>query len=254
MSKRKKLEIDNVRHCQFTSEPRVSSACFACKRIKQKCSDVHPCSRCIRIGRADTCSSEPDTKSVERPIASNNQLNLNFQQSFPKIQLKSEWAFKIIFKIWAAGYQVQSLVNIFDSFSPSLEAVTIRALRELQERSNRKMIQLAQGLASVGAVGKGALVDECAAENSRMLAEAEMWEREQEYGFLQILFDPNTQERRSLFVNTRFAELWGFHREEMLARFANFDVEVPRPELDSLRIFLDDFNHMVRFRPSFPAT
>ncbi len=72
-----------------------------------------------------------------------------------------------------------------------------------------------------------------------------MWEREQEYGFMQVSFDPETQERRSLFVNTRFAELCGFHREEMLARFGNYDVEVPRPELDSLRILLDDFNHLV---------
>jgi hypothetical protein len=247
LNKRKRQESYNIRHCQFTSEPRVSSACYACKKIKQKCSDVHPCSRCVRIGRADTCSPiEPDTNFIERPMASRSHILFSSHQSFPKIELKSKWAFKIIYKIWAAGYQVQSLVNIFDSFSPSLAAVVSRSLSDLQERSNQKMLQLAQGSSSVGSFGKTGVIDECAAESTRMLAEAEMWEREEDYGFLQIVFDPNTQERRSLFMNTRFAALWGLHREEMLARFANFDVEIPRPELDSLRIFLDDFNHMVR--------
>jgi hypothetical protein len=181
---------------------------------------------------------------AERPLSSINHIIFRTQRSFPSIKLKNQWAFKIIYKIWAAGYQVQSLVTIFDSFSPRLAATARHALVELQERSNRKVFQLTQGLASIGAAAR-ICGEECPTEHSRLLAEAEMWEREQEYGFMQVSFDPETQERRSLFVNTRFAELSGFHREEMLARFGNYDVEVPRPELDSLRILLDDFNHLV---------
>ena len=74
---------------------------------------------------------------------------------------------------------------------------------------------------------------------------AEMWEAQREYGFWQFVLDPVTQERRSLFINSRFAEQCGFHKEEMLARLANYEAEVPRPEIDTLRIFLDDFNHLL---------
>jgi hypothetical protein len=167
-----------------------------------------------------------------------------FQTSrpFPILKPKHQWACKTIYKIWAAGYQVHGLVKIFDSLSPKLANASARVLQTLQENSNSKTDQMSQTMKMIGMSGD---ISGNTESLDRLTHEAEMWESQTEYGFWQFVLDPTTQERRGVFINSRFAEQCGFHKEEMLARLANYEAEVPRPELDTLRFFLDDFNHLL---------
>eukprot|EP00292_Cryptomonas_paramecium_P015987 CAMPEP_0113691398 /NCGR_PEP_ID=MMETSP0038_2-20120614/18409_1 /TAXON_ID=2898 /ORGANISM="Cryptomonas paramecium" /LENGTH=207 /DNA_ID=CAMNT_0000612999 /DNA_START=161 /DNA_END=781 /DNA_ORIENTATION=- /assembly_acc=CAM_ASM_000170 len=180
---------------------------------------------------------------VERPIPSAiTQFFGGIPRTFPQLRPRNQWCFKVIYKIWVAGYSVDSLVKIFDNFTPELQSVVLRALTELQARSDRKIKQLSSTTDLHRLDDPNALSYEDDIATS--LEEARMWENECECGFMQVVLDPETQERRCVHLNARMGELLGFHREEMLARLANYEVEVPRPELDSLRVLLDDFSHV----------
>ncbi len=48
------------------------------------------------------------------------------------------------------------------------------------------------------------------------------------------------QRRRQILTNRSMAGLLGMHREEILARFANHDVQLPFSETDYLRFFIHD--------------
>ena len=239
MPKTKRETHDLVRFCHFSQGRRASHACIPCKRMKQKCGDIRPCPRCVRNGRENACVSETDSEElVERPLTwATHFIYFQNQKSFPAIKPKHLWACKTIYKIWAAGYQVDGLVKILDSLSPRLAFASARALEILQRKSNQRVNRLA------------AISNEDPNSNSdsleRRFLDAEMWESQKEYGFWQFILDPVTQERRCVFINSRFAEQCGFHKEEMLARLANYEAEVPRPEMDTLRFFLDDFNHLL---------
>jgi hypothetical protein len=131
---------------------------------------------------------------------------------------------------------------MLDSLSPKLAYASAQALEMLQESSIAKFNQLSH---AIKLIGMGGNFDGNSETLDRLACDAEMWEAQPEYGFWQFVLDPTTQERRGVFINSRFAEQCGFHKEEMLARLANYEAEVPRPELDTLRVFLDDFNHLL---------
>ncbi len=42
-------------------------------------------------------------------------------------------------------------------------------------------------------------------------------------------------------MNSRYAEMHGFHKEELLARFAGHDADMQFPQVDWLMIWLDYF-------------
>lgn len=73
--------------------------------------------------------------------------------------------------------------------------------------------------------------------------EPAFWEAEQQYGCIEISFDPVTGQRKRIFLNTRFANIYGFHREELVARFANHDAGLQRTDIDSLLVLLDGLQH-----------
>jgi hypothetical protein len=240
----KRLRQQDSRFCQFNDARRASHACEPCKRIKQKCGDLRPCPRCVRNGRQDACISDQGSDQIERPLpwGAHNSILFHTSRPFPIIKPKHQWACKTIYKIWAAGYQVHGLVKILDSLSPKLACASARALEMLQGSSNVKLNQLSHNMRIIGMSGN---FDGNTESLERLAQEAEMWEAQTEYGFWQFVLDPATQERRGVFINSRFAEQCGFHKEEMLARLANYEAEVPRPDLDTLRVFLDDFNHLL---------
>jgi hypothetical protein len=244
MPKIKHKEDGLNRFCQLSQGRRSIQACLPCKKMKQKCGDIRPCPRCVRNGRADACVSGQDDMLVERPLSwTTHFIHFQGQRPFPVIKPKLQWARKTIFKIWAAGYEVHGLERILDSLPPKLAFSAANALEMLQTKSNQHTYSLASVTRSIGI--DGTVSDDDSTCMERLAQDAEMWEAQTEYGFWQFTLDPVTQERRSLFINSRFAEQCGFHKEEMLARLANYEAEVPRPDIDTLRVFLDNFNHLL---------
>ena len=58
-------------------------------------------------------------------------------------------------------------------------------------------------------------------------AEAELWDHEDEVGYVSTLLDPSNQSRESITANRRLGDLLGLHREELLSRLASHDFELP---------------------------
>lgn len=59
---------------------RAYEACNACRSTKKRCSGTFPCSKCIRLGRADTCVPSPRS-AAQRPTA-NTRISGNSNASY----------------------------------------------------------------------------------------------------------------------------------------------------------------------------
>ena len=59
-----------------------------------------------------------------------------------------------------------------------------------------------------------------------------LWESETILGLIEVEFDPRTQIRKHVSVNSRASLLWGLSRAELLERFARFDAPLPFLPLD----------------------
>jgi hypothetical protein len=68
--------------------------------------------------------------------------------------------------------------------------------------------------------------------------EEAMWEEEREAGVMRVDLDPDTQGRVRLHLNSRFAEIWGRHREECQAQFAAHEGDVHHTDLGLLCSFI----------------
>jgi PAS domain-containing protein len=71
-------------------------------------------------------------------------------------------------------------------------------------------------------------------EQQQMFAEAVAWDAQDMQGILQISFDVKTHQRTHVMVNSRFAQLHGYHKEELLSRLESHDFEFHRTDLDLL--------------------
>ena len=58
MASRAFPSISSLLSMEAPSPSRLFAACEECRRSKTRCNDERPCSRCIRVGRADACSNE----------------------------------------------------------------------------------------------------------------------------------------------------------------------------------------------------
>ncbi len=65
------------------------------------------------------------------------------------------------------------------------------------------------------------------------------WEQDSTHAFIIATFDPATQRRTAISVNSSAAALLGMHREELLARYMQHDVPLALPPLDALRHLLN---------------
>jgi hypothetical protein len=87
-------------------------------------------------------------------------------------------------------------------------------------------------------------------EKHKMFAEAAAWDSQDHQGFLQISFDARTSQRKHVMINSRFAQLHGCHKEELLSRFASHEVDFHRTDLDLLIMGLQNFLVSAEAHPS----
>ncbi len=76
--------------------------------------------------------------------------------------------------------------------------------------------------------------------NHALAAELEMWQWQDEIGFLQLTYDPSTGERIHVVVNDLQAQMLGMPRHELLARFAAHDEPLRILPQDLLLLIADD--------------
>jgi len=239
----------NLKHARRSAARlRAAEACLPCKLIKQKCDDRRPCSRCKRNGREEKCiaSLESDldspnlaVASIERPVRSQSQPMFVGPEISPDtdgIALKYDWSQKTVMRYWASGYSSHQLSRIFNSIPNPLASLMNAVFCSL---NHLEPISDVAG-SSVDSPDDGA---DPAISTLVPTDEASFWDSEDVYGFLEITFDPLSAKRQSIYMNARYASIYGFHREEMLARFARHDADIQMTDVDQLLIIIDGIQH-----------
>ena len=151
----------------------------------------------------------------------------NFQQG-------QEWMQTTIIRNWNGGYQAACVSKIINSLPQPLISWFSRVLltvSNMADESSRTM-QKWTPLIGWGTIEK----------NSDWLATelCSYFENEKDAGLIQIDFDPTTLSREHVDFNTYFAGLWCMSKEELLFRFADYDVPLPYSDLDWLRNLIFD--------------
>ena len=224
---------------------RVMSACDHCKRIKQKCDSVRPCSRCKRIGN-DCEPSEKDYLNlfnVERPIDfSVCHIDVSSKDPYSLMtraaKSKHAWSHGVIMKYSISGYSSENFVKIFNSLPEPLSTMMAALFTSAQMRGGTEF-----PTPSNAPVNESKITLDHA--SAHFASDASLWDSEQVYGFFEVWFDTVARTRQHVFMNNRFAQIHGFHKEELFARFANYDAEFQRTEIDSLLLVLDGLRHIL---------
>ena len=76
--------------------------------------------------------------------------------------------------------------------------------------------------------------------NQALAAELDMWQQQNDCGFLQLTYDPCTGERIHVALNDLQAHLLGMHRDELVLRFADHDEPLCVPPQDLLFLITSD--------------
>jgi hypothetical protein len=157
----------------------------------------------------------------------------------PDFTLNSDWALHCVERMWSFGYQSSQLEHLFNAIPPEISLFMKRSLISLQTISRLQPFKM-----------KGPTLPKPTTslieEFEQMRTEAEHWDGDEVHGFLQVSYNPHTNARTHVVMNSRYAHLHGYHKEEMLSRFASRDLDVQRTEIDWLILWLENFQVLVR--------
>ena len=224
--------------------------CVSCLAYRRKCSEVRPCSRCLR--NSNECTRVYGTESVtltaatrvDRPaISTNPVLELAPRDNFVplnKYVVGISWGLQQLMKFSARGHPIDNLAKFLMSQYFTKNLVTISEVIQ----SSKKLADAIHTNTELKAVDNN-----FTASNSHMDGSESMWDINIDVGFVSISFDTVSGKRRRVLANPRMAQLLGMHNEEYLARTANRDLPFPYTALDSLLIFL-----YTSVRDSFPSS
>ena len=220
---------------------RAASACPPCKRIKQKCGDMRPCARCKRLAREEDCVPQDiqDIQEIEPPFAYPlHYFDLRVDANPPRnLILRYDWSLRTVMIYWHSGYSCNLVSNIFNSMPEQLSSLMGSVSMSLQRRDSSTICS--QVSEDQNAVARNTY------DRSVPTEEALLWDKQEIYGFMEIGLDPISKQRTHIIMNTRFANIHGFHKEELYARFANHDADLQRTDIDNLLMMLDGLHHML---------
>ena len=147
--------------------------------------------------------------------------------------------------MWNFGHEPSQLANNVNKCPPFVLAATRRLLNAMQRVGQVATRRLALGAAATGPAAveaAGVSGSKGCAYGSLSGEEEAMWELETELGLVRTDFDAETQLRTRMVANSRAAQIWGYHREEYLARFAAHESPCPFSGVAALCNFLFDIN------------
>lgn len=224
---------------------KTKSSCHICRQRKRKCNEKRPCSRCIRLGLAVDCLRGTDTELiVERPVAQSSKLAMcNDTSSAFKIVCMNPDFSRFIAMTCAAGYEAINLWDMFDRLPPKLMRIVIESLAAQNFKQNFSPIPNCPDI-----IGDSSSVLEGAtaphhqpAQEPGTIEISPEWETDQVFGYFQVHFDVTTMRRLRLYMNSQFARVYGYHKEELMARFAFRNTEFNKSQWDALLILLHLF-------------
>ncbi len=164
-------------------------------------------------------SGQPAPTQVPRPIAFNMSC-VSFHSESPAINafaaqglvgMCSNW-------IYNNGFESERTTRVLYALPPRIFAGLSKLIETMRQFWPVEL------LASASAAGGGACSDPppSYAHLAPCLTaeEEEIWEAEKEFGLMKVEFDPCTQRRTNMAINSRLASYWCQHKEECLIRFA----------------------------------
>jgi hypothetical protein len=149
------------------------------------------------------------------------------------------------------GFRKDVAVSIFGPAPPQLKELLRRTVRSVNALCGMRSRPIAlPGSSSSRSSSNGVTTDRWGLESpadtrratalASLVSDAELMEGEREWAYISVAFDEVTNERLVVGSNERMAEMAGMRREELLARFADHDLELPLLEADWLACFLLD--------------
>jgi hypothetical protein len=202
----------------------------------------------------------PSSDTVERPLPCPSSCGgfapLSFDRAGPLVRSSQRWtcSWARLFtqRLWTFGYAEQALASIFDAlpagFCAAIQTASNRLATLMRATHARSIADAANRLAA-GAVrltgtpeetetngigGEEVLGTRQDGEHVFLECLEDIWERDGEEGFIEFAFDPATQQRTNVMLNTFTASIAGMHKEEVLARLAAHDAPISFLPLDFL--------------------
>ena len=233
----------------------VARACARCRRLKLKCVEKFPCSRCERRiletrleqkqinGICADCEEamrgnerfrivlSSEYGGPERPIIFRgncieltNQKKKAAQLILPLLRVPC--AYTMIHRYSEAGFSVRDICNIFNHIPAELANVLEEGLRAMQ-RNAPLVLPVAGEKRMPGC------------ENAMQFHEKRLLDNIKDFGCVRLEWNKEG-ERESVYFNDVFALLAGAHKEELLSRAASCELPLPMTELDLICTILDD--------------
>lgn len=135
-------------------------------------------------------------------------------------------------RMWTYGYKASELERIFNSIPSELAShmqkafLALQTMYRMQALNSRRQLECGECLHRLD-------------ESDTICKIPEELEASRVYGVLQFSYDPKTNTRKQVAMNARYAELHGYHHEELLSRFANHDLYMQPTAIDSAVLLLD---------------
>lgn len=92
-------------------------------------------------------------------------------------------------------------------------------------------------------VDKGATAECASAMGAVDAIERQMWNAVPTTGVMQVTLDPISGQRKSIFMNQRFASIFGYHREELLTRMVQREVPMAMSHLEFMCLMIDEVSN-----------
>ena len=199
--------------------------CVSCIAYMKACNDFRPCSRCTKAGKECVRAYQPsssaldqDTMRIERPLCVASVLTkvrgASISSTFHALM---DWARSPLFLSAAQGHDVQSYADA------GLMCIPYQYHAELNDAMKR-----AQALAPRAPPPPAA---HTSAPTLPALADEAISDTDPEAGHVTTAFDPASNELVRLTATLRHAALFGYHRQEFLARAAAQELPLPFAEV-----------------------
>eukprot|EP00288_Rhodomonas_lens_P012888 CAMPEP_0177707808 /NCGR_PEP_ID=MMETSP0484_2-20121128/9946_1 /TAXON_ID=354590 /ORGANISM="Rhodomonas lens, Strain RHODO" /LENGTH=454 /DNA_ID=CAMNT_0019219341 /DNA_START=189 /DNA_END=1550 /DNA_ORIENTATION=+ len=215
----------------------VSRACEPCRRSKTKCDEQRPCARCTSRRTISQCLGKVPLQSVngyvecphiERPLSFDGTQYVGDPNRAPG----QKGPFDLI-PTMEAGWSDEAVGAILENMPASLRNNLLSGLRMLETFRQHT----AQFFDKVPVADNGMALS--AVEG----IERQMWNAVPTTGIMQVSLDPLTGQRRAIFMNQRFASIFGYHREELLTRMVQREVPMAMSPLEFICLMIDEIQH-----------
>jgi hypothetical protein len=136
------------------------------------------------------------------------------------------WSFLAFRPLWTFGYRPNDVSTFFEALPSDIRQLLKTIPKLTKDAISVPFHSLSDAEPSPEATDS-------------MRSECLMWQSQSWCGFLQLFYDPDTGERTGVALNDEQARLFGMRREELLARFAAYDVPLLFVQQDLLLLFTD---------------